>query len=89
MCVWGGGGHEINPQVLEILMDKGTQKVSKLKGLLKCNGLVNKNSPYFNRQISPSFTFSFSHIFSGGIPKETGLMTSFTSLVAEMSLAPI
>ncbi len=55
------------------------------------NGLINtvNHSPYFRSQISPSFAFNFSHIFSGGMPKDNGFVISLTSLVAAMSDAPM
>lgn len=50
---------------------------------------VNTHSPYLSSQIWASCFFKVSQIFSAGLLNERGLVTEFTNLVADMSVAPI
>ena len=45
--------------------------------------------PYLSSHIWPSFFFKSSHIFSAGFPNDSGFATSRTSLVADVSAAPM
>jgi hypothetical protein len=45
--------------------------------------------PYLSSQICSSFFLRASQIFSVGLPKESGFVTSLTSLVADISAAPM